>query len=129
VLVVIGALAASRVGNNDDPNPSAASVAAQDHALDAANRVAAKNRARLVAALREKWQAEAAARRAANGNGNGNGNGYRVVIRRSPVLQDARFSAADLCAPARGGSRAERKARQLRRRQVLYYLNLHCPSR
>jgi hypothetical protein len=48
-----------------------------------------------------------------------------VIVREVPVPA-AVSGAPDVCGRIRGGSPLSKRERKLRRRQALYYLNLHC---
>ena len=90
--------------------------AAQRRNLVVSNQVRARNRARLVAAIRLRWQQHAVLVRAAQRRlrvANQSREVVRVFVSSTPVA----YSSIDVCTARHG------------RRQILYYLNLSCPSR
>jgi hypothetical protein len=102
--------------------PSAAELAAQDKQVEAADHAAAAYARVVAVAQRQRRQRERvriAVLRA------------RQVRRRRevsgwPVLQSVGLVPANICAPIRGGTLANRRERRLLRRQLLYNLNLRC---
>jgi hypothetical protein len=118
-LLALGALAACSSSDGGE-----ADVAKQDRKIEQANQAASRYAAGIKAALRQKWRARARARARARLE-RAHARRQRAVVRSSPR------TTGDICAPIRRrfpgrAGRAERRARRLRRRQVLYYLNLSC---
>ncbi len=119
-LLALGALAACSSSDGGE-----AEVAKQDRKIEQANHAAAQYAAAIKAALRKKWRARARARARLE-----RAHARRHAQARAVAGSPAR-ATGDICAPIRRrfpgrAGRAEQRARRLRRRQVLYYLNLSC---
>ena len=115
--------------------------AVQGSHLSAAQRRRLVNRRRLVEAIRVRWEqrgiAVSTARRAGRQLVLSSGVRSRVVRTRTvggqSVVEVFSPASFNICAPIgpRGATKAQRMARhvrELQRKQVLYYLNLSCPS-
>jgi hypothetical protein len=125
LLAILATLALVGCGSN---GPSQAELDAQDRKVIAlAQRQQAH--ARIVMAVRAKNQAIRAQKRAAATLAKRAQKRYRVIVREVPVTPSVSGSGSDLCGPIRGGGPLTNKERKARRRQALYYLNLHCGSR
>jgi predicted small lipoprotein YifL len=124
LLAILATLALVGCGSN---GPSQAELDAQDRKVIA---LAEKQqaRARIVIAVRAKNQAIRAQKRAAALRAKRAQKRYRVIVREVPVTASVSGSGSGLCGPIRGGP-LSKKARKARRRQALYYLNLHCGAR
>jgi hypothetical protein len=122
-------------------------LALQDKAVQATSGLTAEqrrrllNRRRLVEAIRVRWEqrgiAVSTARQVVRQLARSSGNRTRIVRTRTvggrTVVHVFSPASFNICAPIgpRGGSKAQRmarRARELQRKQVLYYLNLSCPS-
>jgi hypothetical protein len=120
--VLLVAVLATIAGCGENSGPSAADLAAQDKQVVAAGRENAGH-ARLAAAAHQlkkrRMLAALRTRRARRLR-------RRRRLTRRTVVQSAGYTAVDLCAPIRGGRSANRRARRMLRRQMLFSLNLHC---
>jgi len=123
VLAILATLALVGCGSN---GPSQAELDAQDRkAIAIAQRQDAH--ARIVMAVRAKNRAIRVQERAAAARAKRAQTGYRVIVREVPVTPSVGSSQYGLCAPIRAGAPLSNQARKARRREALYYLNLHCP--
>jgi predicted small lipoprotein YifL len=125
LLAILATLALVGCGSN---GPSQAELDAQDRKVIA---LAQKQQAhaRIVMAVRAKNAAIRAQKRAAAARAKRAQKRYRVIIREVPVTPSISGSGSSLCGPIQGGGPLSKKERKLRRRQALYFLNLHCGSR
>jgi predicted small lipoprotein YifL len=125
LLAILATLALVGCGSN---GPSQAELDAQDRKVIA---LAQKQQAhaRIVIAVRAKNAAIRAQKRAAAARAKRAQKRYRVIVREVPVTPSVGSQGYSLCGPISGGGPLSKKERKLRRRQALYYLNLHCGSR
>jgi hypothetical protein len=122
---VFGLAVLSACGSSDGGE---AEIAKQDRIIERANHAQARFEASIKAALRKKWRARARERaRLARAHA-------RAHRRARAVVHSSGSMSGDLCAPIRRrfpgrAGRADQRARRLRRKQTLNYLNLSCSAR
>ena len=81
----------------------------------------------IIAAVRAKNRLHRAQKRAAVLRAKRARKRYRVIVNEVIVpAPSVSISPYDLCGPVRGGGPLSKRERKRRRRQALYYLNLHC---
>jgi hypothetical protein len=122
-LVLVGACS----GSDGDQ----AEIAKQDRAVVQHDKAVAEYRAKITAALREKWQKRAKARWArarARAHARRGRPPTLVRTRGGRLVPSGRGICTPIPRSADKAGRAARRARLRRRKQALDYLNLRCPS-